>query len=227
MGEGTQFSSSAVFRTSTGCAQLVPSRKPIYFENRKGGADEHWDRTEPFATRVGVWTVDPNHSGVHFRVRHLGLSNVRGRFDRFDATLTVGATLGEVAIEATVDMGSVDTNQPDRDAHLRSTDFFSIDQHPEMVFRSTSVKESGEDEYQLTGDLTINGTTREVILDVEFNGMEVFPADGRNHAGFSATGEINRDDFGVDFNMPLGMDKMALGQKIRIELEFQFVAPES
>jgi polyisoprenoid-binding protein YceI len=175
----------------------------------------------------GVWTLDPNHSGVHFRVRHLGLSNVRGRFDKFDATLTVGTTLDQVSVAATIDMGSVDTNQPDRDAHLRSTDFFSTDQHPEMVFRTTAVKESSQDEYQLTGDLTINGITRPVTLDVEFNGVEVFPGDGRNHAGFSATGEVNRDDFGVDFNMPLGMDKMALGQKVRIELELQFVAPES
>jgi polyisoprenoid-binding protein YceI len=175
----------------------------------------------------GTWTVDPNHSGVHFRIRHLGLSNVRGRFDKFDATLTVGAALYEVVVDATIDMGSVDTNQPDRDAHLRSTDFFSTDEHPEMVFHSTSVTEVGKDEYKMTGDLTINGVTQSVSLDVEFNGVEVFPGDGKRHAGFSATGEVNRDDFGVDFNMPLGMDKMALGQKVRIELDFQFVAPES
>lgn len=175
----------------------------------------------------GVWTVDPNHSGVHFRVRHLGLSNVRGRFDTFRATLTVGNTLDEVAVEATIDMGSVDTNQPDRDAHLRSTDFFSADQHPEMVFRSTSIKQNGDSEYEMAGELTINGITRPVSLDVEFNGVEVFPGDGRQHAGFSATTDINRDEFGVDFNMPLGMDKMALGQKVRVELEFQFVAPET
>jgi polyisoprenoid-binding protein YceI len=175
----------------------------------------------------GAWTLDPNHSGVHFRIRHLGLSNVRGRFDRFDATLRVGVSLDDVAVGATIDMGSVDTNQPDRDTHLRSTDFFSTDQHPEMVFRSTSVKERGEGEYELAGELAINGITRPVVLDVEFNGVEVFPGDGKTHAGFSATGEVNRDDFGVDFNMPLGMDKMALGQKVRIELEFQFIAPEA
>jgi polyisoprenoid-binding protein YceI len=173
----------------------------------------------------GVWTLDANHSGVHFRIRHLGLSNVRGRFDRFDATLTVGATLDAVTVEATIDMGSVDTNQPDRDAHLRSTDFFSTDQHPEMVFRSSLVKKIDGGEYQLTGELTINGITHPVTLDVEFNGVEVFPGDGKTHAGFSATGEVNRDDFGIDFNMPLGMDKMALGQKVRVELELQFVAP--
>jgi polyisoprenoid-binding protein YceI len=174
----------------------------------------------------GVWTVDPNHSGVHFRIRHLGLSNVRGRFDRFDAALKVGATLNDVSVDATIDMGSVDTNQPDRDAHLKSTDFFSTDKHPEMVFHSTAVRQSAQAEYEVEGDLTINGITKPVTLEVEFNGVEVFPGDGKTHGGFSATTEINRDDFGVDFNMPLGVDKMALGQKIKVELDLQFVAPE-
>ena len=174
----------------------------------------------------GVWTLDPNHSGVHFRVRHLGLSNVHGRFDRFNATLTVGHDLNDITIEATIDMASVDTNQPDRDAHLRSTDFFATDKHPEMTFTSTSVEPAGAGEYRLFGSLTINGITKPVALDVEFNGVEVFPADGSTHAGFAATTEVNRDDFGVDFNMPLGMDKLALSQKIKVELELQFVAPK-
>jgi polyisoprenoid-binding protein YceI len=173
----------------------------------------------------GVWRSDPNHSGVHFQIRHLGLSNVRGRFDRFEATLTVGTRLDDVDIEAVIDMASVDTNQPDRDAHLRTTDFFSTDEHPEMKFHSTAVRPRGDDEYELEGELTINGIANKVTLNVEFNGVEVFPADGSTHAGFTAYGEINRDDFGVDFNMPLGMDKMALGRKVKIELDFQFVAP--
>src|ERR1700677_3940090 len=87
-----------------------------------------------------IWKLDPNHSGVHFRIRHLGLSNVRGRFDRFDATLPGGAGLEDVVVDATIDMASVDTNQPDRDTHLRSTDFFSTDLHPEMTFHSTAVR---------------------------------------------------------------------------------------
>jgi polyisoprenoid-binding protein YceI len=175
---------------------------------------------------AGVWTVDPNHSGIHFKIRHLGLSNVQGRFDRFDATLKVGTTLDDVSVDATVDMGSVDTNQPDRDAHLKGTDFFSTDKHPEMVFHSTGVRQSGEGEYKADGQLTINGITQPVTLEVEFNGVEVHPGDGKTHAGFSATTEINRDDFGVDFNMPLGIEKMALGQKVKVELELQFIAPE-
>jgi len=176
---------------------------------------------------AGVWSIDPNHSGVHFKVRHIGLSNVRGRFNRFDATLTVGETLEQTQIDATIDMTSVDTNQPDRDAHLRSTDFFSADQNPTMVFGSTVIRPTGAHEYELDGDLTINGITRPVTLEVEFTGVETFPGDGSTHAGFSASAEVNRDDYGVDFNMPLGLDTFALGKKIKVEIDLQFVAPKS
>lgn len=177
------------------------------------------------ALAAGTWAVDPNHSGVHFKVRHIGLSNVRGRFNRYDATLTVGETLADTRVEATIEMSSVDTNQPDRDAHLLGTDFFSAEQHPAMTFRSTGVRAAGEGEYQLDGELTLNGITRPVTLDVEFHGVETYPLDGSTHAGFSATTTVNRDDFGVDFNTPLGMDMFALGKKIAVEFELQFVAP--
>jgi polyisoprenoid-binding protein YceI len=175
----------------------------------------------------GVWTIDPNHSGVHFKVRHIGLTNVRGRFNKFDATLTVGETLEETHVEATIDMTSVDTNQPDRDAHLRSTDFFSADEKPTMEFRSTGVRDVGEGEYELDGDLTINGITKQVTLPVEFSGLEALPGGGSTHAGFATTLEVNRDDYGVDFNMPLGLDNFALGKKINVEIDIQFAAPQS
>jgi polyisoprenoid-binding protein YceI len=174
---------------------------------------------------AGTWTVDPNTSSVHFKVRHIGLSNVRGRFNRFDATLTVGETLADSRVEATIELSSVDTNQRDRDAHLLGTDFFSADQHPFMAFRSTGVRAMGESGYAVDGELTLNGITRPLTLDVEFLGIEVFPTDGTTRAGFSATTTVNRDEFGVDFNMPLGVDKFALGKKIPVELELQFVAP--
>ena len=127
---------------------------------------------------AGTWPLDGMHSGVHFKVRHIGLSSVHGRFNRFDATLTVGETLADTRVDATIEMSSVDTNQPDRDAHLLGTDFFSADQHPLMTFRSTGVRAAGEGEYALDGELTLNGVTRPVTLDVEFNGVDTFPADG-------------------------------------------------
>jgi polyisoprenoid-binding protein YceI len=175
---------------------------------------------------AGTWSLDARHSGVYIKVRHIGLSNVRGRFNRFDATLSVGETLADTRVEATIEMSSVDTNQPDRDAHLRSTDFFAAENHPLMTFRSTGVRAAGDGEYQLDGELSINGITRPVTLDVEFLGVETFPGDGKVHAGFSATTTVHRDDFGVDFNMPLGLDTFALGKKIAVELDLQFVAPE-
>ena len=175
---------------------------------------------------AGTWALDLDHSGVHFKVRHIGLSNVRGRFNRFDVTLTVRETLADTRVEATVELSSVDTNQPDRDAHLLSTNFFSAEQHPAMTFRSTWVRAAGEGEYALDGELNLTGVTRPVTLDVEFYGVETFPADGSTHAGFTATTTVDRDDFGIDFNAPLGMDKFALGKKIAVELELQFAAPE-
>ncbi|MCU1426512.1 MAG: hypothetical protein JWL83_512 [Actinomycetia bacterium] len=173
----------------------------------------------------GRWTLDANHSGVSFVVRHLGLSNVRGRFDRFDATVEVGADLAATTIAADIDLSSVDTNNADRDTHLRSTDFFDTAAHPAMTFRSTSINGAG-DNYELTGDLTIAGTTKPVTLDVEFNGTEAFPGDQQVHAGFTATAEIRRSDFGIDFGITMpGAEKIMLGDKIKIDLDLQFVAP--
>ena len=172
----------------------------------------------------GHWALDSVHSGVHFAVRHLGLTNVRGRFDRFDASLEVGSSLDDVKVDAEIDLSSVDTNNADRDAHLRTSDFFDTDRHQVMAFHSTSITGSG-DNYELAGDLTIAGVTKPVVLDVEFNGTEVFPGNETTHAGFTATGEIRRSDFGIDFGLVLGADKVMLADKIKIEIDLQFVAP--
>lgn len=173
---------------------------------------------------AGRWTVDGAHSSVEFTIRHLGLSKVRGRFNEFDAALTVGSSLATSSVEAEIQLASVDTNNADRDGHLRSTDFFGVEANPQMTFRSTSIVEGG-DGYLLVGELDLNGVTRPVELDVEFNGAEDWPFDQKQHAGFSATGTISRKEFGVDFEVPLGVDKVALGDKVKIELEMQFVEP--
>jgi polyisoprenoid-binding protein YceI len=179
----------------------------------------------PLAT--GIWRLDPRHSSVYFKVRHIGLSNVRGRFNRFDATLCVGETLADTRVGATIEMSSVDTNQADRDAHLLGTDFFSADQQPLMTFRSIDIRAVGEsDDYVLDGELLLNGVARPVSLDVDFHGVETLPADGTTHVGFSANTTLNRDDFGIDFNAPLGTEKFAIGKNVGVELELQFVAPE-
>ena len=174
---------------------------------------------------AGTWVLDASHACVDFKVRHLGLSNVRGRFNQVDATLVVGETLAETRVDAAIEMASVDTNQSIRDAHLLGTDFFSADQHPVTTFRSTEIRATSHGEYALAGELTLNGITRPVTLEVEFNGVETLAVDGSTHAGFSAVTTVNRDDFGVDFNMPLGVDKVAIGKKVVVEFELQFVAP--
>jgi polyisoprenoid-binding protein YceI len=171
----------------------------------------------------GHWVVDPTHSAVVFSIRHLGLSKVRGRFSRFDASLDVGSSLDDVKVTATIDMSSVDTNNADRDQHLQTTDFFDVDKHPTMVFESTGISGDGAD-WILEGELTINGITKLVELEVEFNGTENYRDDV--HAGFTAEGELRRDDFGIDFGIiPLGGEKLALSDKVRWELDLQFVAP--
>ena len=180
------------------------------------------ERTIPL-TR-GAWTIDPIHSAVNFSVRHLGLAKVRGRFNDFEGSVTVGDTVADTVVVADIDLSSVDTNNADRDAHLRSSDFFDAETHPRMTFVSTGVT-GADDDYTLDGHLTINGVTRPVSLTVEFFGAEPYPMDGSVRAGFSATGAIQRSDFGVNFEIPLGADKVAIGDKVTIELDIQLIAP--
>ena len=173
---------------------------------------------------AGTWPVDTAHSSVEFTIRHLGLTKVRGRFNRFEAGLTVGGTLAESSLAATIDLSSVDTNNADRDAHLQGTDFFGVEANPRMTFGSTEIRQDG-DAYTVVGELTINGITQPVELDVEFNGVETYPMDQKRHAGFSASTTISRSTFGIDFDVPLGVDKVALGDKVKVELEIQLVEP--
>jgi len=173
---------------------------------------------------TGTWTLDPSHSAVTFSIRHLGISKVRGRFDRFDATLEVGPNPSDIRVTATVDLSSVDTNHPDRDAHLRSTDFFDVETNPQMQFVSTSVTPF-DDGYVMAGDLTLNGITRPLELPVEFHCVEEYMGN-ELHAGFSGQGELRRSEFGIDFGLlPLGGDRLALADVVKIELDVQFVAP--
>lgn len=178
--------------------------------------------SSPLPLAAGAWTLDPAHSGVNFKVRHLGLTNVRGRFNQFDAKLDVGTDLANTTFGATIDVNSIDTNNSDRDGHLLSTDFFSAENNPQIAFASSEIRDLGDGEYEADGTLTINGKTNPITLKVEHTGSQVHPGDGKERAGFVATAEVLRDDFGIDFNMPLGVDKFALGKKIAVELDIQF-----
>ena len=173
---------------------------------------------------AGTWTADPSHTTVGFVVRHLGLSKVRGRFDGVSAQLVVGDDLASSSVSAEIEMGTVKTGNADRDAHLTSSDFFNAELNPTMTFVSTGINGEGE-EFTLTGDLTINGITKPVELAIEFFGTSVFPMDQSTRAGFNATGSISRKDFGIEFNVPLGGNKVMISDKVALDLDVQLIAP--
>ena len=150
---------------------------------------------------AGTWTIDPVHSEVSFVVRHMMVSKVRGRFDKFEGTIVTAPDPLQSSVTATVELSSVNTGEPNRDNHIRSADFFEVESHPHLTFRSTGVRPDGDD-FLLDGDLTIRGTTKPVTLKLEVNGFGPDPFGG-TRAGFSASGEINRSDFGVSYNGPI------------------------
>ena len=171
----------------------------------------------------GHWAVDTNHSSISFSIRHLGVSKVRGRFTRFDADVVIGDTLDTTTVNATVDIASIDTANADRDVHVLSPDIIDVARRPTMVFRSTRVAGAGS-EYQVDGELTIGEITRPIVLAVELGGIETFPG-GPRHAGFEATTEIRRKDFGIDLAMPPGVSAVALGDVVKVELDLQLLEP--
>jgi polyisoprenoid-binding protein YceI len=171
----------------------------------------------------GTWDIDPVHSEVSFVVRHMVVSKVRGRFDTFEGTIVTGADPLGSSVEATIDAASVDTNQEQRDAHVRSADFLDAEQHPKITFRSREVRPDGED-FLVDGELTIRGVTKPVVLALEVNGFSPDPFGG-TRVGFSAKTEIDRQDFGVSYNGPIpGADNaMVLSDKVTLNLEIEAV----
>jgi polyisoprenoid-binding protein YceI len=171
---------------------------------------------------AGTWTIDPTHSEVAFTVRHLMVSKVRGRFTSFEGRVVTAADPFASTVETTVDLSSIDTANADRDAHLRTADFFEVDSHPTMTYRSTGIRQDGDD-LVIDGDLTLHGVTRPVPLALEVNGFQPNTPMGDTRVGFSATGELNRTDFGISFNMPLEGGGIGLGEKVRLHIEVEAI----
>lgn len=167
----------------------------------------------------GTWTVDPAHSTVGFVARHLMITKVRGRFTEFSGRIEIPADPLAATLEATVDLASVDTGDAGRDEHLRSADFFGVEESREMRFASTGVKEKG-DHYALLGDLTIGSATRPVEFDLEFDGVSTDPW-GNTKAGFTATTEISRKEWGLEWNVALETGGVLVGDKVKVELDIQ------
>jgi polyisoprenoid-binding protein YceI len=171
----------------------------------------------------GTWNLDLAHTEIGFVVRHAGISKVRGQFTDAAATLTVGRTLEGSAVEATVKTGSFDSNDDNRDAHVKSAEFFDVEQFPHMTFKATGAAGSPE-QFKLAGDLTIKDTTLPVTFDVEFGGMAVDPF-GATRAGFSATTQISRKAFGITWNAALEAGGVLVGDKVTIDVDAAFVLP--
>jgi len=172
---------------------------------------------------AGTWAIDPVHSEVSFVVRHMMVSKVRGRFDKFEGTFTTAENPLESTVTASVDLSTINTGQEQRDAHIRSADFFEVEKYPTMTFASTAVK-AGEEGFILEGDLTIKGVTQAVAFNLEVSGFGP-DAYGGTRAGFSATTVINRMDYGVSFNGPIpGVPGgVAVSEKVTINLEIEGV----
>jgi polyisoprenoid-binding protein YceI len=170
---------------------------------------------------AGIWDIDPLHSDVSFTVRHMMVSKVRGRFGSFSGEIITGEDLASSSVTATIDATSIDTGLEQRDGHIRSADFFDVENHPRWTFRSTGVRADGE-ALSVDGELTIKGVTRPVTLAVEVNG---FGPDsfGGIRAGFSASATIDRNDFGVDIKLPLDGGGVVVGDKVQVALEIAAV----
>lgn len=167
---------------------------------------------------AGTWAIDQAHSTVAFSVRHLMVSKVRGTFNDFSGAITV-AEDGTTSVEADIQVNSIDTNNADRDAHIKSADFFDAEQFPTATFKSTGVRAKGDD-YVVDGEFTLHGVTRPVELNLEFNGVNPGMGNGPV-AGFEATTVLNRKDFGISIEMPLEGGGAVVGDKITITLEIE------
>jgi polyisoprenoid-binding protein YceI len=170
---------------------------------------------------AGTWVIDPVHSDVGFTVRHMMVSKVRGRFARFEGEIVTGADPLASSVNATIDLTSIDTNNEQRDGHIRSADFFEVETYPTMTYRSTGVRRNGDD-FILDGDLTLKGVTKQVPLRLELNGFGP-DAYGGTRAGFSASADINRREFGVNFNAALETGGAVVADKVSIHLEIEAV----
>ncbi|MCW2930141.1 MAG: YceI [Actinomycetia bacterium] len=172
---------------------------------------------------AGTWDIDPVHSEVGFSVRHMAVSKVRGRFDKFEGVIVTGEDPLSSTVTATIDATSINTNNEQRDGHMKSADFFEVETHPTWTFTTTGVKPDGDD-YLLAGDLTIKGVTKPVTLKLEITGVGP-DAYGGTRAGISATGEIGRSDYGVSFNGPIpGVPGgVIVSEKVALHLEIEAV----
>jgi polyisoprenoid-binding protein YceI len=180
----------------------------------------------PTVIPVGTWSVDPAHSKVGFAVKHMGIATVRGEFTEFEGTLEVGEDLSSAKAHGTVKTASVDTNEPQRDDHLRSPDFFDAAQFPELSFEATSIEPLDDEEFRITGRLTIHGVTNEIVLHADVLGTDVDPY-GNERVGLEVTGQLSRGDYEMKFNQALGSGNMLVSDKVNLALDISAIKQSS
>jgi len=167
------------------------------------------------------WNVDAAHSEIGFSVKHMMISKAKGTFNDFDANIEMDPNnLEDASIEFTIDVKSIDTKNEDRDNHLRSDDFFDVDNYPKITFNATDIKKKSEEQYDVTGDLTMRGTTKPVTFDITFGGEQTDPW-GNTVAGFSGETSINRKEFGLTWNATLEKGGVLVGEDVKINLELE------
>lgn len=173
------------------------------------------------------WVIDPMHSEVHFKIRHLVISTVTGSFKQFNGEInSAGNDFENADISFTMDVNSIDTNQSQRDQHLIGEDFFNAVEYPQIIFRSTNFKKVSGDDYKLTGNLTMHGTTKPVELDVEYGGSEKDNYGNIKH-GFEIKGKINRKEFGLTYNAITETGGLALGEDVKLDANIQVLKQAS
>ena len=170
---------------------------------------------------TGTWTVDPAHSNVEFSAKHLGIATVRGAFNEFEGSFEVDED-GNARARGTVEVASIDTNENQRDTHLRSEDFFHAEVHPQLSFESTEIRPVGEDAFLIHGDLTMRGVTRPIVLEAELQGTEIDPW-GNERVALEARGQLNRRDWNMTFNQALGSGNMLVSDKIKLSLDISAI----
>jgi polyisoprenoid-binding protein YceI len=183
-------------------------------------------RAHPEETTMTTWTIDPVHTQIEFSVRHMGLSTVRGRFKAFGGTVATDDEGRPTAVSVDIETASIDTNAVDRDAHLRSPDFFDAAAHPAISFRSTSVRAVGGERFEVVGDLTMNGVTHAVALDAEI-GDPIRDPWGQLRRAAVVSGKLNRKDFGLAWNQILEAGALLVGEEVRLSFDVQVTAREA
>ncbi len=172
---------------------------------------------------LATWNIDPAHSSAEFGVKHMMISTVKGRFGTLSGTLQFdGSDMTMGSVEATIDVSTIDTNEPNRDGHLRSPDFFHVEQHPHMTFKSSKVERVEGDEYRITGDLTIRDVTKPVTLDVTYEGQITDPY-GNLRVGYAAETTINRKEYGLTWGQMIENVGAVVGDKVKVNLHIEAV----